>query len=351
MAARVELNTMGSQPSDSFVHSEKKGHLTWKKVDQYFATFRDVLWSYIKNSYQIARRGMKIVAVKIPRFEPKMLKAIAALGLAHAINTALILSKYPSTVKSFLQNLSIQDIEGVVLSGISLIMNPLDAVDSGITFLTSATTLGLFPVVTVFSIIALPIALALLGYGSLRGVYDLVRLGIHKHQSPKQVKTMEEIQKLKLSLEKKLRVTALEQSKIESKYRGDAEKIDRKIEVLKARKINILTRQTDKKVVNVMTNLLSQLENEPDNLTEINGTLSDLHSLMNRKITVGVIGTCANIAMFTTLAAAAAFPISSLAVPVVALVRHAIVMGKSIYMNHFYTAGLKNPEITKSKVI
>jgi len=204
MAARVELNTMGSQPSDSFVHSEKKEHLTWKKVDQYFATFRDVLWNYIKNSYQIARRGMKIVAVKIPRFEPKMLKAIAALGLAHAINTALILSKYPSTVKSFLQNLSIQDIEGVVLSGISLIMNPLDAVDSGITFLTSATTLGLFPVVAVFSIIALPIALALLGYGSLRGVYDLIRLGVHKHQSPKQVKTMEEVQKIKLSLEKKL---------------------------------------------------------------------------------------------------------------------------------------------------
>lgn len=329
MATNIELQTFGS-PTNHTPILDKSERKTWHKVNHVFETVRDELWSYIKNVYQLFRRGFKIVAVKIPKFEPKMLKAIAALGLLHAINVAFILSKYPANIKDFLSNLSMKDIEGVVLSGISLLMNPLDALDSTITFATSASTLGLMPVIAVFSIIALPIAITLLGYATLKGTYDLIRLGIHKHQLPKEVKTQADLQKLKLQLEKKVSVTAAEREKIERKYAGDGKKILHKIEVLKSRKINILKRQTDAKIVNQMTNLLERIKQDPTGIGIVNGTLSDTHTLMNRKIVVGVTGTAANIAMLVAVVVSAIFAISPLVIPIVAAVRHAISIARDI---------------------
>lgn len=350
MASSIELRPLNGSESFRSENIQKSETKTWHKVNNLFFKFRDELWSFIKNSYQVFRRGFKIIAVKIPRFEPKMLKAIAALGLAHAINAALIISKYPSNVKDFLQNLSMKDIEGVVLSGVSLLMNPLDALDSTITFASSASTLGLVPVVAIFSVIALPIAITLLGYASIRGVYDLIRLGIHKHQLPKEVKTKADILKLKIQLEEQLTVTTVEREKIERKYVGDADKIQRKIEVLKSRKISILKRHTDAKIVNVMTNLLDQIKSNPKAIGVVNKTLSDTHTLMNRKIVVGVTGTAANIAMLASIIASVVLPISALVVPIVALVRHSISIAKLIYMEEFYTSGLNHPEMLKQKL-
>ncbi|CCB90567.1 putative membrane protein [Waddlia chondrophila 2032/99] len=335
----IELNDMSFTSPAFMGTTEKKSHQLWKKVDTLFTKFRDVLWSYIRNSYQIARRGMKIIAIKIPKFQPKMLKAIAALGLAHAVNAVLILSQYPSDIKKFLQNLSIHDIEGLVLSGFSLLTTPLSALDSAITFFESASTLKLFPVVTAFSVIALPIAITLLGYASIRGIYDLINKGIQKHQIPKEVKTMRDLRKLREDLEKKLRVTLEEQNKIEEKYSGNSEKIQRKIEILRTKKINKVKRHTDEKILKIMTQLLDQLE-KGSNLTKTNQKLSDIHLLMNRKITVGVIGTASNIAMLTTLAIAIVFPISALAIPTIALIKHTINISQQLYMENFYTKGI-----------
>ena len=350
MVNTVELKTFPLTPTIRVECSKYSKDETLNKVYGIFQKFRDEIWSYLKNIYQIARRGFKIVAVKIPKFEPKMLKAIAALGLAHAINVALIISKYPSNINDFLSNLTMNDIEGVVLSGISLLMNPLDAIDSAITFATSAATLELIPVITIFSMIALPIAITLLSYGCLKGVYDLVRLGIHKHQTPHQVATMSEMHKLKAQLEKKIRVTTEERSEIETKYAGDSKKINHKIEVLKSRKINILKRHTDQIIVNIMTNLLEHLESNPKALGKTNEALSDIHTLMNRKITTRVVSTVTTMAMLTSIVASVQFPVSALLIPIVALIKHTISIAQSIYIENLYTAGLNCQQMTKQKI-
>lgn len=358
MVNKTTTTTNNNQPV--YFTPIKINNEVWNKTNKVFLKFRDELWSYIKNSYQVVRRVCKIVAVKIPRFDPKMLKVISALGLAHAINAILILSKYPSDIMGFLENLTLKDIEGIILSGVSLLINPLDALDSTITFASSAASLSIVPVVSIFSLIALPIAITLVGYGTLKGIYDLIRLGIHKHQLTKKIEinenTEKNIEKLREKLEKQLTITEAEETKIRAKYSGDDEKIDRKIDAIKTRKINTLKRHTDEKIVNLMTNLLNEVKKDPTKVGVVdkdlvNDMLSDTHTLMNRKIVVGVTGTALNAAMLASLIATAICPISALVIPIVALVRHTVAISKQVYMKKFYTEGLHHKDMTKKIVL
>lgn len=348
---QVEMGGRGDLPSTAGREAVAGSiPITSQKVDKLFSRVINVdfIINVIKKGAQLARRTLKVAVVKISKFQPKMLKAIAYLGLLQLINIAEFLQKYPSNIKNFLKNLSMHDIEGMVFSGLSLIINPLDALDSVITFCESASALTAFPVITAFSVIALPIAITLLGFATVKGIYDLICTGIAKSQLPAEVKTMDDILKLKADLEKKLSITESEKKKIEQKYAGNLEKIAKKIEILKTNKINAVVRHTDQKIMHVMSNLLDQLEKDTSNFKKTNEALSDIHTLMTRKITVNTVGTLANAAMLVGVAASTALTLGAFTIPVIALVRTAIHAGKELYMNEFYTKGLYAPEMTKA---
>src|SRR5690606_18919288 len=163
-------------------------------------------------------------------------------------------SQYPDAVKGLLKNVELRDIEGAILSGFSLVISPLDMLDSTMTFAGSLAGIGAVPVITVFSLISLPVALTLLGYGTFRGIYDSVKLGQNLGRLPSKV-SKDALDALRTHLEKLLTVTAAERGKIQARCAGNAGKAERKIAWLQARKLNRLTRQTDHKVVAKMTAL------------------------------------------------------------------------------------------------
>ena len=68
-----------------------------------------------------------------------------------------------------------------------------------------------------------------------------------------------------------------------------------------ALKINQLTRHTDKKVVAIMENLRIHLNESMSDVEKTNGALSDMRTLMNRKIVVGTLSSLANIALAVML--------------------------------------------------
>ena len=308
-------------------------------VSKLFHDFRDNVWGFTNYSVQVVRRSIQISARVIPRFEDKMLRVFSSLGLISGISALLTLSKYPESVNSFSKNLSLQDIEGAVLSGCSLIINPLDMLDSAITFSNSLAAIGVVPVVTVFSTLGLPIALTLLGYATTKGLYDSIQLSCHLNQLPSKASS-ESIPKLLNILENKLTVTNSERKAIEKRYVKDPERAKRRIEILQDKKINKLTRQTDQKVVAKMSEMLDEIRNGPGNLNALNSTLFQTRTLMKRKLVVLCIGNLSSFSLWATLASTYVFQVSAVALPALVLSRNAFLLGKLVYMQEFYHKGI-----------
>jgi hypothetical protein len=349
----LSINNLNTHPlSTSEIYSPKNDFPSRKqtttKVKIFLIAFRDQTWGYVKNTGQIVKGGLTITARVIPKFDPAIAKALSGLGLALSLNALAVISQYPGVIDGFLENLRINDLEGVILSGLSLIVSPFEALDSVMTFTSSLNGFEIIPAITIFSLIALPMAISMLSYAVIRETYGLVRLGIHMAQTPRSI-TEEQIESLKISLEKKLRVTAEERAKIEHKYLGNNALIEHKIELLKTRKINILTRHTDQKIVAIMTHLLEHLDKSTPELLTTNHALSDMHTLMRRKITIGSLNALTNLIFCVSLIAGAVLPISVFIIPSIALARSAFFMGKQAYLTNFYCEGLHLPEFAKAE--
>lgn len=291
---------------------------TYKKERLTFEIFRDTIWKKISHRIGITIKCANIILEQ----NLKVLRVIKALGLAVIINAILTLSRLPEQIEEFVKNISLKDIEGIFLKGLDLISNPADALDSITSFVNTLSAIEAIPVIGFFSIIALPLGITLLSYKILKVSYQLVHLGMIKHQTIKKVSTADDIGKLKAYLEKKLTVTAAEKKEIQNKH--GIEDLEKRIELLKSRKINQLTRRTDKKIVNLMQNLLNHINNNENDLETANHALSDMHTLLNRKITYQGIGLGADLGYLAVSICSIAFPVLVPAVSVVAVARQMI---------------------------
>lgn len=297
--------------------------------------FRGTLWKYIKEPIGMTRKGLKIVAIYIPKWDPKIIRAIAGLGTILVINAILTASKIPDTCIGFMKNVNLHDVEGSIFGMTSIFITSLDTISSTINFTSSLVKLGVIPVITMFSIIALPLSITLLSYVSLKGIYDIVRLSIHMANTPSKVNE-DQIEKLRNSLNKKLTIPQSEIEKIKIKFQHDVSKRDKRIKRLQDRKINIIKRQTDKRIYKIMSNLLKHLNEENADLDTTNNHLSDIRTLMIRKITVDTQGTLTNVALSVTLISTYFFPIHALTIPIVGLIRGGVMLGKHAYNKGFF---------------
>ena len=320
------------------IHQNKNSVLA-RKVHSFLirtiSEFRDNLWNLINPPWQIIRRGVHISAKILPHFSPKLLRVFYGMGLTMGLNALLTLSKYPASIKSLIKNLELKDIEGVISASIGLLINPLDALDSTITFANSLAEFGVVPVISIFSMISLPLALVLLGYGTVKGTYDSVRLGMEMGSIPKSV-SADDLHSLKIQLESKLQISRNRRIAIEERYKDRPEKIHKNIEVVKSRHVSKLNRRSDQKTVSLMSEILKTLKNNNDSLGLVNDQLNRLHSLMKRKIVVGCIGNIANLCLGTVLAATYISPVSAIFISTVILLKNSITLCKTIYLNRFY---------------
>ena len=326
-----------------------------KVSSEIFNYFETVLWKYIKGTRDITKNSLKVLTLACTGLKGKLNPIIAQLGMFSLISCLLSLKAIPSHIESLIEHVKLRDGEGVALSLLSLITAPLITLESIISTIGSLVALEIIPTIAVFSLIGLPIAITLVGYSALRGLYNVIRCGINFHKLPKSLQEGN-IEDFKAYIEKKIDVTVEENQKLEMKYGAkkaelgeeEVEKcIQREVKIIKDRKRNILTRHTDKKIYNIMRNLQTHLDEHPEDLDTANKALRDMKKLMVRKITLGSIGVASDVALLVTLACSAAFPISAFAAPVVGGVRAGVSLGRHFYQQNCFDKGLELREFTK----
>jgi hypothetical protein len=310
-----------------------------------------IVWPYIREGISIAKRTMKVITLACTELQAKLTPVIAKMGILSAISVFLTLKSFPSHVKSLIEYIKNKDEEGIAFAVLTLITDPIELLDSMMTFLDGLSAFDLVPTIAFFSLIGMPLAIGLLGYSIVKGLYNVIRCGIDLNALPKSLKE-EDLEKFKTYLEEKIEVTAKEKDKIVAKHKDhegnlNLKKIDREIKILKDRKKNILTRHTDVKVYNIMKNLLAHLNSEEADINTANKALGDAKKIMTRKIVVNSIGIGANVAIVTTLVSSLIFPISVYAIPAVAVGRAALAIGRHHYDHVWLKKGLELPKFIK----
>lgn len=304
-----------------------------KLAKSVFNFLEDRVWPYMKQGAACIKNSLKLAVIKCPKFKLRYGQAIAGIGLLSAVSFFLILKSIPGSVENFLKNLSLRDHEGVAQTMIGIIMSPVDAMDQLGTFINSLSTLEAIPTIGFFSMIALPLVFAMLSYGAAKATYDIVRSGIHLHQMQKEV-TNENLDGLKKYIKEQIGMTREEYKKIREKYPFHQDQI-REITILKDRKVNILARHTDKKVVNIMKNLQKHLEENPNDAKTADKAVKDMRKLTKRKIVLDAIGLGFTVTMLTSLV------VSTLTGLVPAVVAPMILIGKAVWgvSKHVYKNG------------
>lgn len=329
----------------------------WDTAMKIFSFFKEKIWSGINQTGLIAKRTLQAIVEVCPDLKLRLGKVIATLGLLSGISFLLALQSLPSTFLGLSKNINLLDKEGIVLSSLSLIVNSSDAFDSFITFMSSLAGLELIPMIGFFSLIALPLAIGLLSYASVKGAYNVIRCSIHLYSLPKE-RTLDNLDSLKEYIKKRIDITDKEETKIRTKYQSRVgmtdqakkEAIKRKITVLKDRKRNILARQTDIKVVNIMKNLQKHLatEGNDNDVDTANAALRDMRRLMGRKITVGSISTLTNMTFCISLIFTAIFPVlAPVTMPSIGAGRATVMLGSHFYNLFFMDKGLELPDFIK----
>lgn len=299
------------------------------------------IWGYVKHLVKTTKQVLAAVKKGMPKsanpsFLFRLNKAIAALGLLSLLNILITFDSAPANAKKLAQAVRLSDGEGIIKEAISRLLEAGGILSDVSTFVTSLVTLDAIPTVAFFGLIALPLTLTLLSASIVLGVYNTVFQSIHLHQMPKSC------EELRGYLEKKLDVSDAELKEYQMKKYGahSVTMLEDDRKHLELKKQSILTRQTDKKVVEYMKKLRVDLET--NSLVAKNG-LSDLKTLLRRKIVLELVGTVAKVAMLAVIVAGLVFPyMAPVVIPVVGGAIGLFSLGTHVYQNHFMDRGLKN---------
>lgn len=306
-------------------------------------------WSVINESRKQIGRIYKITVTYVPEIASKLNKVIASLGILAGIDILFTLINYPAKWADFLKNIGLQDIEGTILSGLaSFIITPADALSSLSTFISSLADLGAFPTITFFGLIAQPLALIMLSYSVLRGIYDIIWLAINWIKMPSEIVSNAGLEELRSYLSDQLDIKEEKIEEIEKKYSAlkqtEREEMVKQVSV---KKIHILSRHTDKKIVTIMTNLQNHLKSNATDQETANKALSDLRTLYGRKIAVNCFNVATSIALETSIVVGMVFQISPIVIPILGLVKGGTLTAKTYYERYGFDRDLKCPDFLK----
>jgi hypothetical protein len=296
------------------------------KVKKIQTVFENVIWEYINQTAKVIKQTLKITILACPKYAARLSKVVAHLGFMSGISILLSLKSLPDQLKGIIHNLKLKDGEGAAISGLDFLSSLGGILDDVGTLTSTLAYIGLIPAITFFGIIAAPLAVSLLAYSSAIKTYHIFRHSRFLAALPKQI-TTENFDKFTQYLEKKL---------------NDPN------EKLKKRKINILSRHADSRVVNIMKNLRQHMATTPTDLETANKALKDMKTLMIRKIALNSVSIVSNVAMATAIVAGTAFPPLAAATPFIALGKAATSIGTHTYKTFFFDSKLKLPAFTKA---
>lgn len=372
-----------SRADASATRAKTFGEKLWsvcKKVDvmaqEIFDYIQNTVWPYIEKSGTIAKQTFTIVVITACSLKDKLGKIIPVIGLMSGLSFVLTLLSIPGSAEKLAKNIALEDHEGTLLKALGIVVDGGAAVDYLGSFINSLSNLGAIPQIAFFSLIGLPLAVALLGYSSIAGTYGLIRRGIVFHSMPKSV-TKDNVDAVKQYFDKKLGISETErgiiqttiekkraiiQKTVEKKHAKESSEeieklvnneiqslVNKKVKVLKACKINILERRTDKKVVNMMLHLQQHLNAKNADLKIADEAVRDMRNMMIRKITLGSLTTASNMTLCATLVSALAFPGAiPVLVPAIALARAGVTLFDHFFNLALLDMGLKHRAWAKS---
>jgi hypothetical protein len=321
---------------------------TVKKV---IDTFKEKIWAFAKECVKIASCTLKImVGIKVidPEDTSRISQvakgvniAIGALGLTSFVSMLVNFVSIPFSAKSAVEKGMIGDAEGGVLSGADAVMGAVETIGDMGSGVSALAALGAIPFVVAFSIIALPFAIAGLGYGIGKGVYTLAHNAKFLHDMRmigNQEVTASKADALKKYIDGKLKVTEddirEEQHKI-TQQKGITGEVDisRLKETLLAKRVkkqeSIFKRRADPKMVELMKKLRVQLDaKNAEETAEL--ALEHIKGFMWRKIGISSIGLVGNVTLLATLIASLAMPVMSpIVMPIVGGVKAVLGIGKA----------------------
>ena len=308
------------------IANNKKVREAHHKLEIIFDLFERVIWEFVNQSAKVIKNSVGIVVKTCPKYTARLGSAIKAIGLLSGINLLLSLKSMPGNLQNWKKNKDLGDLEGTVTASLGLLASLADMLDDTITFTNVLAFIGIFPTIAFFGMIGLPLSMGLLTYGIATKSYYTFRHAQFMHALPKEINSenMEEFKKFL------------------------SEKLDDPMDRLKAKKINVLNRRADPKVVNIMKNLQKTLNADAADLNKANEALKDIKTLMGRKITLGCVSVLMNTTMLTTIVAAAAFPAAAVGLPFVAIAKALVSIGSHGYKSFCFTKGLNHPEFAKA---
>lgn len=369
------------KPFPSLTHGEPP---TWKKVLQVaketFANIAKEFYKYFKLTTKVLKNILKAITVVFTDTEEKVGKAIAYLGLGSILKAAFNLkSIYDDSIE--LDNcIKIQDAEGIAWSTMDLLVKPFDIASNLLSFGKSLDKIVGITWIALFSAVVFPLSLALLCYETVKSLYNTIMIGIELSEMPNW-DCPDHYAEFSAYLEKKVGVTREERSAIEQEigeefllefedlkhprlprdaYEAASPnrefaanaldeikrvELNRRIEVLKDRKINRLGRHTDKKIAAYMLKAKEFIEANPGKDQKAAQALDDLKKMTVRKLILNSGETLFNIADLILTVVSMIFPLLTPILPItLSLANTGFSVGKKFYQEYGMTSGLANPE-------
>ena len=302
-----------------------------------FDVFERYIWPPTREVINTTKNALKVVALSYETCSETLSPIIAKIGAASSILFLFALKGIYTNALGFLQNLTIQDTEGVALSALATLSSAglamdglnttLQALEQGFGYTTFS------PLTIAFKIISLPLVLCLLSHSVIRNTYNIARQAIEFSSLPPEVNNEGDFQSLKGLINEKLDLSPDELNQ--------ATLAKRDIQVLKDRKRNILVRRTDMKIVNIM-NKLKNVDSK--DIDTANKALRDIKRITFRKIGISAVTVIVNTAQLVALAVSNFFGASPLVLPIVTGSRAAINLGSELFQSCLMDKGLELPE-------
>ncbi len=263
-----------------------KKHPTIKKIKDWMDGLNEAVWEPVKNSAKLAASSVKPILAglepakeieKVAEVAGKIKTFLSVVGIAAFVTAFLTICKVPFKVIEAFEKNGIGDLEGTILAATDAIAAVPESMGDLGTGLSAASTLGAVvasPVLAFFSMIALPFAIAGLGYAVAKGTYDLVQNARVIYDLNKQMKQNPYVTKVKVLSDY-----------IFEKLYADGSKVK-----FDEGKVSILTRRADKKIVDLMKSIdINKLDE-----AKAEAALNHMKGLMWRKIGVNSVGVLSN---------------------------------------------------------
>jgi len=360
---------------------------TWKKVLQIARETIEKLGKkilkYCKLTVKILKSILKVVVLAYSELEEKVSKAIAFIGLISIIKPVVYSYALYENTKDLDKSIKLKDDWGIAFASFEMLAKPCEIVNGLLSFGKSLNKIMGITWITMFSAVTAPLALGLIIYDTIKSLYKMIMISIEFHQMPKTA-VNENYTDFRIYLEKKIGVTPQERQKIEdaiqkkyeivlhtekksddpivilpsltvnsSRESGVIESLEKKakkefnkrIEVIKDRKISRLKRNTDKKIVEYLLNTKDYLEEFPGKQHTAEKALEDIRKLVTRKLTLNVGESVFCVAEAIMYIVSMIFPTISTVIPVsFSLTKTAFSISKTLYQDLAMKRGLNLPQ-------